>query len=168
MVHDAEGKVLDVGRRTRTVPVAIRRALDHRDRGCRFPGCGLKICDAHHVRHWADGGKTRLDNLLLACRRHHRLLHEGGYRVTVTEEGELHFLRPDGRPLPTSPGAPHLPADPIASLQAQHRELGIEVNAWTATPHWLGERLDLDFTMWTLRGSEKGSNCHPSNPPLRR
>jgi hypothetical protein len=102
--------------------------------------------------------QTHLDNLVYACRRHHRLLHEGGYRVTVTEKGELQFLQPDGRPLLESPGAPRLPSDPVASLQAQHRELGIEVNAWTATPHWLGERLDFDFTMWTLRGSEKCSS----------
>ncbi len=80
--HGADGEVLDVGRRTRTVPSALRRALHSRDRGqCQFPGCESRRCDAHHVEHWADGGATRLQNLVLACRFHHRALHEGGFRV---------------------------------------------------------------------------------------
>ena len=67
--HAADGQVLDVGRRTRTVPSAMRRALLSRDRGqCQFPGCESRHCDAHHVEHWADGGETRLQNLVLACR----------------------------------------------------------------------------------------------------
>jgi 5-methylcytosine-specific restriction endonuclease McrA len=61
-------RTVNVGRKTRTIPPAIRRALDHRDAGCRFPGCGLKFCDAHHIDHWADGGETKLDNLILLCR----------------------------------------------------------------------------------------------------
>lgn len=72
MVHDGEGDKLAVGRRTRTVPPAIRRAVEHRDRGCRFPGCGLRFCDVHHIVHWADGGETTLRNTLLVCRLHHR------------------------------------------------------------------------------------------------
>jgi len=73
MTHDSGGNVLDVGRRTRTIPPAIRRALEHRDRGCRFPGCHNRYADAHHLRHWADGGRMSLENLVLLCRRHHRL-----------------------------------------------------------------------------------------------
>jgi hypothetical protein len=70
------------GRKTRAVPPAMRRALRSRDRGCRFPGCeNRRFLDAHHVHHWARGGPTRMENLLLLCRRHHRLVHEGGYRV---------------------------------------------------------------------------------------
>ena len=67
--HDAlgsaDGSVLDVGRKTRTIPPALRRALDARDRGCRFPACGLRFTDAHHIVHWADGGETKLDNTVL-------------------------------------------------------------------------------------------------------
>ena len=80
MREGADGSVLDVGRRTRTVPTPIRRALTARDSRCRFPGCTARRCDAHHITHWADGGSTSLDNLMLLCRRHHTLLHEGGLR----------------------------------------------------------------------------------------
>ncbi len=79
--RDSYGSLLDVGRRTRTVPSALRRGLEARDRGCRFPGCGLRFTDAHHIVHWADGGETILANMVLLCRRHHRRVHEDGYRV---------------------------------------------------------------------------------------
>ena len=81
MHHDADGHVLDVGRKTRTIPPAIRRALSARDTRCRFPGCSARRCDAHHIDHWVDGGATSLDNLVLLCRRHHRLVHEGGFTL---------------------------------------------------------------------------------------
>jgi hypothetical protein len=73
------GSTLNVGRTTRTIPPAIRRALITRDRGCAYPGCERpdRWCDAHHIVHWADGGPTSLDNLVLLCRRHHRMRHEG-------------------------------------------------------------------------------------------
>ena len=65
LLHDAVGEVLDVGRRTRAIPCALRRALLSRDRGqCQFPGCEARHCAAHHVEHWADGGETRLTNLV--------------------------------------------------------------------------------------------------------
>ena len=76
-----DGSVLDVGRKTRTVPTPIRRASAARDARCRFPGCTARRCDAHHITHWADGGPTSLDNLMLLCRRHHTLVHEGGFAV---------------------------------------------------------------------------------------
>ena len=101
--HDGSGGVLDVGRRTRTVSSAIRRALEHRDRVCRFPGCDNRFCDAHHVRHWADGGHTRLDNLILLCRTHHRLVHEGGFRVEAGLDGTVRFRAPAGWLVPDAP-----------------------------------------------------------------
>jgi len=74
------GEALDVGRSTRSIPRAIRRALRHRDGGCRFPGCTqTRYVDGHHVVHWAHGGPTALDNLVLLCRFHHRAVHEGGF-----------------------------------------------------------------------------------------
>jgi hypothetical protein len=87
ILHGDNGAVLDVGRKTRTVPLSIRRALHARDRSCRFPGCTARRCDAHHVEHWMDGGVTSLDNLVLLCRRHHRAVHEGGFDVQLLSDG---------------------------------------------------------------------------------
>jgi hypothetical protein len=91
-----DGQILSVGRRTRTISPALRRALEIRDRGCRFPGCGLRFTDAHHVKHWADGGKTSLENCLLLCRHHHRLIHEGGWQVGWWGSGTPVFHDPRG------------------------------------------------------------------------
>jgi 5-methylcytosine-specific restriction endonuclease McrA len=99
MRHDQDGHLLEIGARTRTIPPALRRALHHRDRGCRFPGCGLPFGQGHHVRHWAQGGPTTLSNLAMLCRRHHRAVHEEGYQVDREPDGTLRFRRPDGRPL---------------------------------------------------------------------
>ena len=92
VVKGAQGEPLAVGRRTRAVPPAIRRALRVRDGGCRFPGCDrCRHVHAHHIRHWADGGETALDNLVTLCSQHHRQVHEGGYDVRVNE-GEIPVL----------------------------------------------------------------------------
>jgi hypothetical protein len=96
ITHAPDGSILDVGRRTRTILPALRRALEARDGGCRFPGCGLRFTDAHHVKHWADGGKTMLGNVLLLCRFHHRLVHEGGWRVGWQDTGAPVFMDPRG------------------------------------------------------------------------
>ncbi len=98
MRHDDEGRLLEVGARTRTIPPALRRALHARDRGCRFPGCDGRFTQGHHLRHWAQGGPTTLSNLALLCRRHHRAVHEEGYQVDRDPDGTLQFRRPDGRP----------------------------------------------------------------------
>ena len=87
--------VLDIGRRTRTIPAAIRRALWVRDRGCRFPGCPhTRFLHGHHIRHWLHGGSTSLDNLVLLCPRHHRMVHEDGFAITVAADGALVFRSP--------------------------------------------------------------------------
>ena len=101
VVNGDDGEPLSVGRKTRIVPAAIRRALRARDKGCTFPGCrNSRFVDAHHVRHWAAGGETRLDNLLLLCSRHHRLVHEGGYRIDKDFQDRWIFRRPDGIAVP--------------------------------------------------------------------
>jgi hypothetical protein len=150
MRHDADGHVLDVGRRTRTIPPALRRALLHRDRGCRFPGCGLRFCQGHHLRHWASGGPTTLTNLTLLCRRHHRAVHEEGFQVERHADGALHFRWPDGRPLPAVPPPVAVPADPVEALWARHRAQGLTLHARSLTPSWLGERLDLGWALDVL------------------
>jgi hypothetical protein len=103
MRHDADGHVIEVSARSRTVPPALRRALLHRDQVCRFPGCGRRFVQAHHIRHWAHGGPTTLPNLVLLCRFHHRAVHEDGYRIEREQGGALAFLRPDGELIPEAP-----------------------------------------------------------------
>jgi len=101
IVEDSEGEPLSVGRKTRTVPTAIKRALLARDKGCAYPGCHNKrFVDAHHIRHWAAGGETNLDNLMLLCSCHHRLVHEGGFRIERDYQNHWFFKRPNGRAVP--------------------------------------------------------------------
>jgi len=152
MTHDRNGDVLDVGRRRRSVPTALRRALDRRDGHCRFPGCTLRFCDAHHVRHWAHEGVTALDNLVLLCRHHHRRVHEDGWRVEPGEAGELRLYRPDGRLLPRMPDRPPAPDRPVRALERRHERRGLEIGPWTATPDWDGTPLDVDWALFVLRG----------------
>ncbi|HEY8519504.1 MAG TPA: DUF222 domain-containing protein [Gammaproteobacteria bacterium] len=101
LLEDQHGKPLGVGRKRRTIAAALRRALWARDRGCVFPGCHRKrYVHGHHVRHWADGGETSLENLALLCTHHHVLLHEGRFKMHRGADGRFYFLRPDGRPIP--------------------------------------------------------------------
>jgi len=93
---DAEGRVADSAHARRVVSPGLRRALEARDRGCRFPGCGLRYTEAHHIRHWADGGETSLENCVLLCRHHHGLLHEGGWKMDALPGGRLVFRDPHG------------------------------------------------------------------------
>jgi len=143
-------RVVEVDARTRTIPPALRRALHHRDRGCRFPGCSVRFGQGHHIRHWAQGGPTTLSNLALLCRRHHRAVHEEGYRLDRQPDGELRFRGPDGRPLPDVPRPPELSGDPVRILRARHDAEGLGLHAHTATPGWLGEPLDVGWVIDVL------------------
>lgn len=101
IVEDENGEPLSVGRKTRIVPAAIRRALWARDKGCRFPGCmHRRYVDAHHIQHWSAGGETSLENLMLLCSQHHRLVHESGFRIEKDYRDRWFFKRPDGRAVP--------------------------------------------------------------------
>jgi len=99
VITDGASQPLELGRSSKVVPPSLRRAVTVRDGGCRFPGCGRPPgwCDAHHVQHWADGGETSLDNLVLLCRPHHRAIHRGFGLQMVN--GQPAFSRPDGTPL---------------------------------------------------------------------
>jgi hypothetical protein len=150
MRHDADGRVVEVSARTRTIPPALRRAMHHRDRGCRFPGCGVRFGQGHHIRHWAQGGPTTLSNLALLCRRHHRTVHDEGYHVERRTDGELEFRRPNGWVLPDVPSAPDVPGDPVQAIRARNEAEGLALDARTATPGWLGERLDVGYAIDVL------------------
>src|SRR5438034_757199 len=141
MRHAPDGQVVEVGARTRTIPPALRRALHHRDRGCRFPGCGVRFGQGHHIRHWAHGGPTTLSNLALLCRRHHRAVHEEGYQLDRQPDGELRFRRPDGQVLPEVPRPPEVRGDPVEIIRARNEADGLHPHARTAMPSWLGEQI---------------------------
>ncbi len=97
IIKNARGTPLSVGRKTRAIPPATRRALLSRDRHCQFPGCTQDhYVEGHHVVHWAKGGETRLDNLMLLCGRHHRAVHEFGYRIERTNEGRFEVVKSVG------------------------------------------------------------------------
>ena len=149
--HGADGAVLDIGRMTRAIPTALRRALLDRDRNqCQFPGCNSRRCDAHHVVHWADGGETRLQNLVLCCRFHHRAVHEEGFQVVADADGQFRFLRPDGVALSAEPPAVCWEGEPLAPTDARLATAGVSIGPHTATPDWYGESLLLTAALEVL------------------
>jgi hypothetical protein len=161
MRHEANGQLLEVGARTRTIPPALRRALQNRDRGCRFPGCGLPCGQGHHIRHWAHGGPTTLSNLAMLCRHHHRAVHEEGFAVDRHPDGSLSFRWPDGRPLPDVPPPSTVPAVPVHALRSQHIAEGLHLHAQTGCAGWLGERLDVAWAIDVLHPRAIGAPLTP-------
>ena len=139
ITEDSAGNPLDIGRKTRAVPPALRRALQARDAGCRFPGCShRRFTDAHHIAHWADGGETSIDNLVLLCRRHHRLVHEGGFGLNRVADGRIRFTRPDGRAIDDHP---RFPGGTIDALQSGNRQADQAIDASS----WIIPTDDLDY-----------------------
>jgi hypothetical protein len=150
VLEDATGNVLNVGRKTRTIPPAIRRALTLRDHGCRFPGCcETRFVDAHHIHHWCDGGETRLDNLILLCRRHHTLLHQEGFEIVKSTAG-FEFVRPDGRKLPHALPTQFANAEGGLFIETANEALGLNIDERTAVTLWLGESMDYGFAVGAL------------------
>jgi hypothetical protein len=97
VAEDALRRTIGIGRIRRTVPGWLARQVRYRDKGCRFPGCGTTaFTEAHHVVFWRNGGRTDLDNLVLICSFHHKLVHEYGWRIEGDAEGELRWYRGDG------------------------------------------------------------------------
>ena len=104
MVMNGKSQPMDIGRKSRAIPAALHTALAARDAGCQFPGCDRPVswCEAHHIKHWADGGKTSLDNLVLLCSTHHHVIHEGFWNLRpafAEEPGSWTFLNPSGHPI---------------------------------------------------------------------
>jgi hypothetical protein len=164
MRHDADGRITEVGARTRTIPPALRRALEHRDQGCRFPGCGRRFGQGHHIRHWAHGGRTILSNLTMLCRRHHRAVHEEGFQVERQADGELCFRRPDGTVIAQIPAPSSIPSDPAAVLRERNAACGIHIDTQTSKPGWLGEWLDVGYTIDVLHPAATGERPTISSP----
>ena len=144
IVENDKGEPLNVGRKTRTIPPAIRRALNSRDHGCRFPGCSFKrYVDGHHVKHWADGGETKLANVVTLCRFHHRLVHEGQVVVQILDDGAFRFVRPDGKTFDSPVPQP----TEWTALAVTHELAPIHITPDTAITRWRGEALDQDLAI---------------------
>ncbi|GJM08441.1 MAG: HNH endonuclease [Lysobacteraceae bacterium] len=154
VVHTTEntdGDTLSIGRKARTVPPSIRRALDRRDGGCAFPGCSCtRFVDAHHIIHWADGGETKLSNLVLLCRRHHRLVHEGGFAVRRLDDDQIQFTRPDGSVLLAN--GDRNSRGNVVSLTSANRKSATKIDSTTIRSRWAGETIDyglaVDSLLW--------------------
>ncbi len=179
MVHAKDGSLLkdssllNVGRRTRTIPPHIRRALEERDRGCRFPGCGCRFTEAHHVKHWADGGETSLRNTLLLCRRHHRAVHEGQVKVSVNGDGTVLFFTPSGKMLADAPRKP-TSADTLGkptSATAPGRPRSATVPGKPTSATAPGQRGEGEAQPPTQQGWEdlpRVPSVHPGAPPMSK
>ena len=164
MRHDQDGQLVEIGARTRTIPPALRRALHYRDRTCRFPGCGARVGQGHHVQHWSNGGPTKLTNLVLLCRRHHRAVHEEGYQVAREPDGTFHFRRPDGCTLQDVPEFAAVTGDPVRTLQAANEVRRPRIHARTGCPGWLGERLDVGWAIDVLHPRAAPISDHSNRP----
>ncbi len=150
--EDENGEPLSIGRRSRSIPPPMRRALGIRDGGCRFPGCtNNRFVDGHHIKHWADGGETSLDNLVSLCRHHHHLVHEGGFDCKKSTDGEIYFTDHGQKPLPNWAVLPRL-ADEHDIEQWMDREF-FEATAdgeGCAAQWYGGEQIDWNMAVSAL------------------
>ena len=150
--EDENGEPLSIGRRSRSIPPPMRRALRIRDGGCRFPGCtNTRFVDGHHIRHWSDGGETSLDNLVLLCRHHHHLVHEGGFACEKPVDGEVCFKDRRQEPLPNWSELPKV-ADDLDVQQWLDREFfAARENSEGCNAKWYaGERMDWQMAVSAL------------------
>ena len=151
LVHwldNSEGEPLSMGRKP--APFHPRYAAPcRRDGGCRFPGCtNMHFVDAHHIQHWADGGETAMENLVLLCRHHHRLVHEGGFGIAKPAHDVFEFSNPAGEVILTGPARNS--RGNAWSLFEQHSESGIHITPKTAQSQWLGEKMDDDMAIQVM------------------
>jgi hypothetical protein len=157
LTEDEDGEPLNVGRKTRTISAPLRRALNARDKGCRFPGCcNTRYIDAHHVEHWANGGETKPSNLVSLCRFHHHAVHEGGIRLVKLDNSAVRFIKPNG-----------VAVDSVAP--GYTRPLG----DWKLLPagklvnRWRGEKMDLDLGIEVLMQKSKRAKDVPAGSTRR-
>jgi Domain of unknown function (DUF222) len=113
IIHGDGGHPVGIGQSSRNVPPWLMRQLRQRDRGCTFPGCHQKrYVKAHHIWWWEWGGPTDLDNLVLVCDFHHKLIHLKGWRVELGKQAEVvYWFRPDYEPYQPNRAPPDWPGD---------------------------------------------------------
>ena len=142
--EDENGEPLSIGRRSRSIPPPMRRALRARDKGCRFPGCtNTRFVDGHHIQHWADGGETSLDNLISLCRHHHHLVHEGGFSCSKENDGQIIFKDQREQPLDQSPNLSGIAANDDIQEWIDREFFEASIDSETCSARWhAGERMD--------------------------
>lgn len=152
IVENAHGEPLNVGRKTRSIPPALHRAMKSRDRGCcRFPGCpNTRYLDGHHIQHWAHGGETKLSNLVSLCRFHHRQVHEGNVVVLTLDDGAIRFVTPTGKSFDSTLQNHTQPLGDRQQLVATHEALGLHIDRRTAATRWDGETYDHAWAIQSL------------------
>jgi hypothetical protein len=161
------GEPLDIGRKSRVIPSPLRRALRSRDGGCRFPGCDrTRFTDGHHVEHWADGGATKLANLVSLCGFHHGLVHEGGFGMTATDDGLFVFTRPNGTRIPEaaevrSQSFSGNSAAESPRIVAENRAAGLAIDHQTSRCRWLGEKMDYSMAIEGMQWRERAASTAP-------
>lgn len=156
-VHeDADGQ-FSLGRTRRCISPAMRKALELRDAGrCRFPGCDhQRHLQAHHIEHWGQGGPTQLDNLVTLCTAHHRMLHEGGYSMSVCDDDSLEVFDARGRRLERAPAPPLINEDALDALDAAARKDGFDISAETNACLWDGTPPDYAWIVSAWAESEE-------------
>ena len=150
--EDENGEPLSIGRRSRSIPPPMRRALRIRDGGCRFPGCtNTRFVDGHHIKHWADGGETSLNNLVLLCRHHHHLVHEGGFACEKSADGEIFFKDQREQPLERWSVLPRVAADHDVQKWLDREFFEANIDSETCTAKWYaGDRMDWQMAVSAL------------------
>ena len=150
--EDENGEPLSIGRRSRSIPPPMRRALRSRDQGCRFPGCtNTRFVDGHHVKHWADGGETSLNNLVLLCRHHHHLVHEGGFVCEKGGDGEVQFRDQRAEVLNESGALPSVAAEHDVQTWMDREFFEANIGSETCTAKWYaGDRMDWQMAVSAL------------------
>jgi hypothetical protein len=143
-IVDADGKILDVGRKSRVVSKRLDRALRCRDRHCRAPGCTNPVFSWHHVEHWADDGPTDKTNLVGLCKAHHHAVHDRGFIITTSGDEVFRFCRPDLTPIPDVPET----QDVWGALEDQQPHLAIDAD--TVGGNWQGDKLHLHYVVDAL------------------
>jgi hypothetical protein len=157
LIENPDGEPLNAGRKTRTISAPLRRLLNARDKGCRFPGCcNTRFIDAHHVEHWANGGETRPSNLVSLCRFHHRAVHEGGIRIERLDDGALRFVKKNG-----------IAFERFAPARTQPPGDGRQMPTGTEEPYrYRGDRMDLGMAVDILIQQSRRTKDVPAGTPV--
>lgn len=159
VLEDKDGNVLNIGRKARTVPPALKRALDVRDETCRFPGCcESHYVDFHHIKHWANGGETSKGNLVKLCRFHHRLLHDGVYDIEAIGDKnnpEFVFRAADGKVIERNPPPPKNEDTTVEGTTAYFKRRWPDIDAETVKSMWTGEEMDYGIAVEAMLNRQR-------------